>query len=165
MAISTKSQESQSQQLVSLPHYHAPKLTCLLRLVLQKLAIEDARTAFSRLPHSNAVFRQCLEGKETLAEVLTTVEQRCQTFKRKKSTRFLEKLQKHTTWLQNISSVVDVAVQTQAGIGCPVWAPIKFVLKVSMSPLQRYRLNIISSRFAMIIQKPQSKFSISYRQS
>ena len=29
-----------------------------------------------------------------------------------------------------MSDAVDVVVQTQAGIGCPLWAPIKFVLKV-----------------------------------
>ena len=79
------------------------------------------------------MFRQCVEGKETLGEVLNTVERKCQSHKKKKSTKFLEKLQKHTTWLQNISVVVDIAVQTQAGIGCPLWAPIRFVLKVRLS--------------------------------
>jgi hypothetical protein len=29
-----------------------------------------------------------------------------------------------------MSDAVDIVVQTQAGIGCPLWAPIKFVLKV-----------------------------------
>ena len=44
----------------------------------------------------------------------------------------MEMVQKYTAWLQNISDVVDVAVQTKAEIGCPLWAPIKLVLKVSM---------------------------------
>ncbi len=52
------------------------------------------------------------------------------------SIRFLSKLEKYTTWLQNMSAVVDVAVQTQAGFGCPLWAPIKFILKVNV-PLRR----------------------------
>ncbi|KAF6226640.1 hypothetical protein HO173_012470 [Letharia columbiana] len=30
-----------------------------------------------------------------------------------------------------MSAVVDIAVQTQAGFGCPLWAPIKFILKIS----------------------------------
>lgn len=65
-------------------------------------------------------------------EVLNTVEQKRQSQKKKKSTKFLSKLQKYTTWLQNMSAVVDVAVQTQAGVGCPLWAPIKFILKVNI---------------------------------
>lgn len=101
------------------------------RSVLQQRAIEEARLAYSHLPHGDAVFRQCVEGKETLLEVLSTVEQKCQSQKKKKSTRFLSKLQKYTTWLQNMSAVVDIVVQTQAGFGCPLWAPIKFILKIS----------------------------------
>ena len=66
-------------------------------------------------------------------EVLNIVEQKRQHQQKKKSTRLLLKLQKYTTWLQNISAVVDVAVQTQAGFGCPLWAPIKFILKVNIS--------------------------------
>lgn len=69
-------------------------------------------------------------------EDLNIVEQKRQSQKKKKSTKFLSKLQKYSTWLQNISAVVDVAVQTQAGFGCPLWAPIKFILKVN-TPLQR----------------------------
>ena len=74
-----------------------------------------------------------MEGKETLAEVLSVVEQRWQSHKKKKSNKLLSKLQKYTTWLQNMSAVVDVAVQTLAGFACPLWAPIKFVLQVSNS--------------------------------
>jgi hypothetical protein len=42
----------------------------------------------------------------------------------------IKKFEQYTTWLQNFSGVVDVVAQTQAGIGCPVWAPVKFVLEV-----------------------------------
>ncbi|MCJ1476865.1 hypothetical protein MMC13_005534 [Lambiella insularis] len=98
---------------------------------LQKQAIDKAKLAYSRLPHGDAIFRQCVKGKKTPAEVLSTVEQKCQSYKKKRSIRFLEKVQKHTAWLQNIGDVVDVAVQSQAGIGCPLWAPIKLVLKIS----------------------------------
>ena len=76
---------------------------------------------------------QCVKDKETLVEVLSTIEQKCQSHQKKKSSKFLEKLQKHTTLLRNISDAVDIAVQTQAGIGCPLWAPIKLVLKVDPS--------------------------------
>lgn len=103
---------------------------------LQQQAIEEAKAAYSRLPHGDTIFRQCVEGKETLLEVLSSVEQKWRSQKNKKSTRFLSKMQKYTTWLQNMSAVVDIAVQTQAGFGCPLWAPIKFILKVRL-PLRR----------------------------
>ncbi len=32
--------------------------------------------------------------------------------------------------LMPLSDAVDIVVQAQAGIGCPLWAPIKFILKV-----------------------------------
>ena len=100
------------------------------RSTLQREAIANAQSANSRLPHNDSIFQQCVQGKETLAEVLHTVGQQLQTHKRKKSSRFLEKLQKHTVWLQNMSSAVDIVVQTHAGVACPVWAPVKFILKV-----------------------------------
>ena len=51
-------------------------------------------------------------------------------FHRKKSSAVAQKFEKYTMWLQNFSGVIDVVAQTQAGIGCPVWAPVKFVLQV-----------------------------------
>ncbi|KAM0805845.1 hypothetical protein BDR22DRAFT_188133 [Usnea florida] len=101
------------------------------QLSLQQQAIDEAKLAYSRLPHDHAIFRQCVEGKQTLAEVLGVVEQRRQSHKKKRSNNLISRLQKYTTWLQNMSAVVDVAVQTQAGFACPLWAPIKFVLQVS----------------------------------
>lgn len=65
-----------------------------------------------------------------MAELLTKVEKERQLHDKRKSIKILGKLQQYTTWLQNIERVVDVAVQTQAGIACPLWAPIKLVLKV-----------------------------------
>lgn len=56
---------------------------------------------------------------------------------RKRSTRFLVRFQRYTQWLQNISSVVDIAVQSQAGILCPLWAPVKYILQVS--PIAKVR--------------------------
>ena len=103
------------------------------RLSLQQQAIDEAKSAYSRLPHDHATFRQCVEGKETLAEVLSVVEQRWQSHKKRKSNKLLSKLQKYTIWLQNMSAVVDVAVQTQTGFACPLWAPIKFILQASNS--------------------------------
>lgn len=100
------------------------------RSTLQKQAIERAHAAFSRLPRGDAIFQQCITSDESVVDVVKTIKEDYQSYKIKKSTQLLERFQKHTLWLQNISGVVDVAVQTQASIACPVWAPIKFVLKV-----------------------------------
>ncbi|KAH7363842.1 hypothetical protein BKA65DRAFT_123437 [Rhexocercosporidium sp. MPI-PUGE-AT-0058] len=39
--------------------------------------------------------------------------------------------QKYTLWLQNMAPAIDVAVNASSGIACPVWAPIKYILKLS----------------------------------
>ena len=49
----------------------------------------------------------------------------------KKSTKLVERFERYTLWIQGMGSIIEVAVQTQAGIACPVWAPIKFILQVS----------------------------------
>ncbi len=111
------------------PHsLYVPRLTRCS--ALQRRAVENARLAFSRLPGGDATFRWCVGHPNTVADVVKEVTQRYQFYKEKRSTRLLERFQQHTLWLQNISGVVDIAVQTQAGIGCPLWAPIKFVLIV-----------------------------------
>jgi len=97
---------------------------------LQLQAIERARESFARLPKDHAIFIQCLQGNETISDVLTAVSRRHQSYSRKKSSRALQNFQQYTTWLRSMSDAVDIVVQTQAGIGCPLWAPIKFVLKV-----------------------------------
>lgn len=97
---------------------------------LQRQAIESARSAFARLPNGDAVFRQCISQESTLAEIVKTIAQKYQSHCNKRSSRLLQKLQQSTLWLHNFSGVVDVAVQTHASIGCPLWAPVKFVLQV-----------------------------------
>ncbi|KAF7503591.1 hypothetical protein GJ744_003574 [Endocarpon pusillum] len=98
---------------------------------LQRQAIENARAAFARLPNGDVVFRQCINQKDTVAEIMKMTTERYRSHRDKRSSRLLQGFQHYTLWLQNISGVVDVAVQTQAGIGCPLWAPVKFVLQVS----------------------------------
>jgi hypothetical protein len=97
---------------------------------LQVQAIEKARVAFSQLPNGDAIFQQCLNGQESIPDILATVARRHGSYRSRKCTQLLEAFQRHTTWLQNISAVVDIVVQTQSGIGCPLWAPVKFVLQV-----------------------------------
>ena len=99
---------------------------------LQRQAIQEAQTACSLLPKGHVIFQQCVKEQETLVEVVSAVTQKCHSFKKNRFAKLLGTFQKYTIWLQNISSVVDVIVQTQAGIGCPLWAPIKFILKVGL---------------------------------
>ena len=98
--------------------------------LLQRQAIENARSAFARLPNGDEAFRRCVSQEDTVAEIVKKITQSYQSHRDKRSVRLLQRLQQHTLWLQNFSGVVDVAVQTHAGIGCPLWAPVKFVLQV-----------------------------------
>ena len=97
---------------------------------LQKEAIDRARAAFAKLPHDNTLFQQCIGEGETVHSVLESLCQKCSAYKRKTSTKLLERFYRCSAWMTNISDSVDIAVQTSAGIACPLWAPIKFVLKV-----------------------------------
>ncbi|KAF2877267.1 hypothetical protein BDV95DRAFT_141985 [Massariosphaeria phaeospora] len=92
-----------------------------------KEAVQNAKNAFSRLPNGDQTFQQCISSPVSIVDA---IEKAQELQKEKKSTKILEGLQKHTAWLQNLSSVVDVVVQTEAGIGCPMWAPLKFLLQV-----------------------------------
>ena len=97
---------------------------------LKKQAIDNARSAFSQLPHGDQVFQACVKQAQTIPEVLGSLSRQRQCYKRKSFTRLLEKFQRHTLWLQQMAGAVDVVVQVNAGIGCPLWAPIKYVLLV-----------------------------------
>lgn len=90
-------------------------------------AVKKAKHAFSKLPNGDQLFQQCVKSPLSIVEAVESAQQ---TQKKKKSTKILECLQRHTSWLQNISSVVDVAVQTKADIACPIWAPLKFAILV-----------------------------------
>ena len=96
---------------------------------LQKQAIYKAGSAFSQLPHGNQAFQACVKQAKTIPEIVGSLAQQHQSYQRKRFTRLLEKFQRHTLWLQNMSSAVDV-VQLNAGICCPLWAPIKYILLV-----------------------------------
>jgi hypothetical protein len=82
------------------------------------------------MPNDNALFQQCINQAESIPDVIKSVISASSSYKKRKSTRLLQKFEQHTQFLQNASDIVDIVVQTQAGIGCPLWAPIKFVLKV-----------------------------------
>jgi hypothetical protein len=86
--------------------------------------------AFLRLPSKGAFFQQCISDTDSIPDVVKSIAEKYRAHRNKKSSQLFQGFQKYTQWLHNISEVIDIAVQTQAGIGCPVWSPIKFVLKV-----------------------------------
>ena len=96
----------------------------------QSEAIKRAQAVFARLPRDDAVFQQCVGNSETIHGLLTNIFQKNGLYKRKTSTILLDGFEKYTSWMTNISDSISIAVQASAGIACPVWAPIKFVLIV-----------------------------------
>lgn len=99
--------------------------------ISEKEAGQKAREAYSKLPHDNNLFRQCQNDEISIDSVLATLREKAAAHRRKRSTKVLEGFHNYTSWMLNIAKSVDVAVQTSSGIGCPIWAPIKFVLMVS----------------------------------
>jgi hypothetical protein len=73
---------------------------------LQLQAIERARESFARLPKDHAIFIQCLQGNETISDVLTAVRRSHRSCSRKKSSRALHNFQQYTTWLRSMSDAV-----------------------------------------------------------
>lgn len=117
---------------------------------LQRDAIAAAQAAFSQLPNGDALFRQCLASPSPVRDVVKALEQKQAGQKSKKHSKFLVKFQQYTQWMQNFSTVIDVVVQTNAGIGCPVWGPIKFLLEVI--PLD-INMDSLSSPIAITIPR------------
>lgn len=101
--------------------------------VSQKQAVDNAKAAFAKLPGGEALFQQCIDSNEPVHEIVESLYRKCGVHKRKKFTRVLTGFQRYTSWMNSIAGSIDVAVQASSGIACPVWAPIKFVLKVLVS--------------------------------
>ncbi|CZR62960.1 uncharacterized protein PAC_12857 [Phialocephala subalpina] len=121
---------------------------------LQQQAIEKARSSFSHLPKEDAIFQQCINRADSIPDVIKSVIRTSRSYKRRKSTRLLRKFEQHTQFLQNASDIIDVVVQTQAGIGCPLWAPIKFVSKDNAQAAEQI-LNLIE-----VISESHPRFEI-----
>ncbi|PMD29123.1 TPR-like protein [Hyaloscypha variabilis F] len=102
----------------------------------QKQAIDKAKAAFAKLPGGDRLFQQCVNDQGTVLEVVEALHKQCAIHKRKKFTRILESFRRYTSWMNSISGSVNVAIQPSLGIACPLWAPIKFVLKVSEDHLE-----------------------------
>jgi hypothetical protein len=97
---------------------------------MQQQAIQKVKSSFSKLPTENSLFQQCASSKDGVADMILALNKRYGS-RGKKMTGLVKKFHQYTEWLRNFAAVIDIAVQTQAGIGCPVWAPLRFVLEVS----------------------------------
>jgi hypothetical protein len=125
--------------------------------VSQKQAIENAKAAFAKLPSGDSVFQQCINDQETVHEVLAALHKQYRVHKRKKFTRLLEAFHRYTSWMNSISGSINLAVQTSSSISCPLWAPIKFVLKVYCSCVNCLKSGIDLVRSPRIILRLQSR--------
>jgi hypothetical protein len=123
----------------------------------QKQAIDKAKAAFAKLPGGDRLFQQCVNDQGTVLEVVEALHKQCAIHKRKKFTRILESFRRYTSWMNSISGSVNVAVQPSLGIACPLWAPIKFILKVYFLLLVLLKLSNDLVRSLRIILRLQSR--------
>ena len=101
------------------------------RLSLQQQAVQRVRSRFGELKEEDTLFTEAQNQQDAVAQILKAMKNKYD-HRRSKRRGLVEKFERYTQWLQNFSEIVDTLVQTQAGIGCPVWAPIKLVLQVSL---------------------------------
>ena len=101
-------------------------------LSLQQQAVQRVRSTFGELKKGDALFAQAQDQQDAVSEILKVVKEKYDR-RRSKRRALVEKFERYIQWLQNFSEIVDTLAQTQAGIGCPVWAPIKVILQVSLS--------------------------------
>lgn len=98
---------------------------------LDRQAIDRAAAAFAQLRGGSQLFQECVADTDTIEKLIQSIKDGERRSRKKASSRLLAIFQRHTAGLRNLSSAIDVAVQTQAEITCPVWAPIKFFLMVN----------------------------------
>lgn len=120
---------------------------------IQEQAIRNARIAYSRLPSGDTKFQECVnDTQRTITEVLKVVAAQEKLFRKKRYVRILQRFNKHAQCLENLSGVIEVVVQTNASIGCPVWAPLKFILLVSYTSTREECASTISSHILIGLQ-------------
>jgi len=130
---------------------------------VQQQAIKRAKVSFKKLPDENPVFQQYAGSKDGVKELVDTLAANYSAHDKRRS-RIIDKFQRYSAFLQNFGDVIDIAVQTQAGIACPVWAPVKFVLNVcslhfnqDMNPGNYANFDSIN-RSQIITMKLQSRY-------
>lgn len=108
-------------------------------------AVDRAKVAVSKLPHNNDLFQQCVGDACSVDTVLATLREKATAHRRKRSTKALEGFYNYTSWLMNMARSMDVAVNSSAGIACPVWASVKFILIVK-------NLNLVDAALSNVIR-------------
>jgi hypothetical protein len=101
---------------------------------LQLQAVQNAKNALLAQTNGSLLFQQCLESHEPIPSLVQTLIASHEQHAVKKSIRLIVKFQTHTIWLQNMAVAIDVAANASPGFICPVWAPLRYILKVD-SPL------------------------------
>ena len=96
---------------------------------LQQQAVERACSTFGTLAGENALFAQVKTQGDAVAEMLKILKLKYECHRNKRRT-IVERFEKYTQWMQNLTGVFETLAQTQAGIACPIWAPVKLVLQV-----------------------------------
>ncbi len=93
--------------------------------------MHSCHAVFSQFPQGDHLFQQCLQSPDPVADILQALSRDHESHQSKRTERCLRQFQRLTQWLQDFSGVIDVLVATHAGIGCPIWVPVKFVLLTS----------------------------------
>jgi hypothetical protein len=97
---------------------------------LQLQSVQKAKDALLAQTNGSLIFQQCLESDEPIPSLVQTLIKSHEQHAAKTSTRLIGKFQTHTLWLQNMAVAIDVAANACPGFICPVWAPLRYILKV-----------------------------------
>jgi hypothetical protein len=127
---------------------------------LQHQAVQNAKNALLAQTNGSLLFQQCLESHEPIPSLVQTLIASHEQHAVKRTTRLIVKFQTHTIWLQNMAIAIDVAANASPGFICPVWAPLRYILKV-YSPLPACSpccSTDFSFRSRKVMSKPWSVF-------
>jgi hypothetical protein len=94
--------------------------------------VQKAKDALLAQTNGSLIFQQCLESNEPIPSLVQTLIKSHEQHAAKRSTRLIDKFQTHTLWLQNMAVAIDVAANVSPGLICPVWAPLRYILKVGL---------------------------------
>ncbi|CAH0044725.1 unnamed protein product [Clonostachys solani] len=86
---------------------------------VEQQAIGRAAAAFAQLRGSNDLLQECINNATNVSELVESIERRHKQLEKKPSSKLLALLQKHTTWLDSLSGLIDGAVKARADLLCP----------------------------------------------
>ncbi|CAG9983333.1 unnamed protein product [Clonostachys byssicola] len=86
---------------------------------VEQQAIGKAAAAFAQLRGGNDLLQECMNNAKNVSELVEFIEKRHKHLAGKPSSKLLALLQKHATWLDSFSGLIDGAVETRADLLCP----------------------------------------------